>query len=121
MWAIARLPLPPHTCPRSGHGAGKGSEADTGLGGVARQATPRAAAGLVEELKAEREQKREHELDKRFGVAQERSGGRLIMKIDGERAVVVCRFGGMSPVSSPGQRPLARMRHREGNVLKDQA
>ena len=35
--------------------------------GVARQAAALAAAGLVEELKAEREEKREHELDKRLG------------------------------------------------------
>ena len=89
--------------------------------GVARQAAALAAAGLVEELKAESEKKREHELDKRFGVAQERSVGRLIMEIDGERAVVACRFGGVSHVSSPGQMPLARMRHGEGHVLKDQA
>ena len=85
--------------------------------GVARQAAALAAAGLVEELKAESEKKREHELDKRFGVAQELSVGRLIMEIDGERAVVACRFGGLSHVSSPGQRPLARRRHGEGNVL----
>ena len=51
--------------------------------GVARQASTLAAAGLVEELKAESEKKREHELDKRFGVAQELSVSRLIMEIDG--------------------------------------
>ena len=38
------------------------------------------------------------------------------MEIDGERAVVACRLGGLSRVSAPGQRPLARMRHGEGNV-----
>jgi len=43
--------------------------------------------------------------------------GRLIMEIDGERAVVACRFGGLSRVSSPGQRPLTRMRYGEGNML----
>jgi hypothetical protein len=96
---------------------GETTQAETGIVGVARQAAALAAAGLVEELKAEREKKREHELDKRFGGAQELSVGRLIMEIDGERAVVACRFGGLSHVSSPGQRPLARMRHGEGNVL----
>jgi len=89
--------------------------------GVAGQTPALATAGLVEELKAEREKKREYELDKRFGVAQELSVGRLIVEIDGERAVVACRFGGVSHVSSPGQMPLAWMRHRESNVLKDQA
>ena len=55
--------------------------------GVARQASTRAAAGLVEELKTESEQKREHELDKRCGVAQERNVGRLIVEIDGDGSV----------------------------------
>ena len=35
---------------------------------VARQAPTRAAAGLVEELKAEGEEEGEDELDKRFGL-----------------------------------------------------
>jgi hypothetical protein len=80
---------------------GETTQAETGIVGVARQAPALAAAGLVEELKAESEKKREHELDKRFGVAQELSVSRLIMEIDGERAVVACRFGGLSHVSSP--------------------
>src|SRR6266849_3676970 len=100
---------------------GETTQAETSIVGVAGQTPALATAGLVEELKAEREKKREYELDKRFGVAQELSVGRLIVEIDGERAVVACRFGGVSHVSSPGQMPLARMRHREGNVLKDQA
>jgi hypothetical protein len=37
--------------------------------GVAGQTPALAAASLVEELTAESENKREHELDKRFGVA----------------------------------------------------
>ena len=82
---------------------GETIQADTSIVGVAGQTPALATAGLVEELKAEREKKREYELDKRFGVAQELSVGRLIVEIDGERAVVACRFGGVSHVSSPGQ------------------
>src|SRR6266446_4469612 len=88
--------------------------------GVAGQATPPAAAGLVGELKAEGEEEGEDELDKRLGVGQEPKIGRLIVEIDGEGAVVTYRFGGVPHVSSPGQRPCAQMRHGEGNVLKDQ-
>ena len=66
---------------------GEPAQANPRVMGVARQAPTRAAAGLVEELKAESEKKREHELDKRCGVTQERKVGRLIVEIDGEGAV----------------------------------
>src|SRR5207244_12563824 len=89
--------------------------------GVARQAPTRAAAGLVEELKAESEKKREHELDKRCGVTQERNVGRLIVEIDGDGAVYACHLGGLSHVSSPCRGLSVKMRHREGHALKDQA
>ena len=68
--------------------------------GVACQAAPLAAAGLVCELEAEGEDKGEDELDKRFGIAQELRVGRLIAEIDGDRAVVAYRFGCVSQVSS---------------------
>jgi len=88
--------------------------------GVACQATTLAAAGLVCELEADRQDKGKDELDKRFGVAQELSVGCLIAEVDGESAVLACRFGGVSHVSSPVQMPLVRMRHGEGNVLSYQ-
>ena len=100
---------------------GETTQADTGIVGVTGQAPALAAAGLVYELKAEREDEGEDELDKRFGVAQERKVGRLIVEVDGDRAVLACRFGALSHVSSPCRWPLVRMRHREGNVLKYQA
>src|SRR4029450_1393451 len=50
---------------------GDSTQPDTGIVGVAGQAPTLAAAGLVEELKAESEEKREHELDKRLGVTKE--------------------------------------------------
>ena len=43
------------------------------------------------------------------------------MEIDGDGTVLACRFDGLSHVSPSVQRPLARMRHGEGNVWKDQA
>ena len=66
---------------------------------VARQAPTRAAAGLVEELKAEGEEEGEDELDKRVGVGQEPNVGRLIVEIDGDRTVFACQFGSLSHVS----------------------
>src|SRR5215831_13211001 len=67
---------------------GETPQPDTGIVGVAGQAPALAAAGLVEELKAEREEKREHELDKRLGVTQELKVRRLVLKIDGDGPVL---------------------------------
>jgi hypothetical protein len=89
--------------------------------GVARQAAALAAARFVFELKADREDEGEDEFDKRFGVTQECKVGCLIVEVDGDRAVFACRFDTLSHVSSPCRWLLVRMRHREGNVLKDQA
>ena len=59
--------------------------------------TPAAATGrLVRELKAKSEEKREHALDKRLGVAHEGTLGGLIVEVDGDRAVVAGWFGGLS-------------------------
>jgi hypothetical protein len=80
---------------------GEPAQADPRVMRVARQAPTRAAAGLVEELKAKSEKKRKHELDKRCGVAQERKVGCLIAEVDSDRAVVAYRFGGGSPVLIP--------------------
>ena len=55
----------------------------------------------MEELKAEREEKREHELDKRLGITQELKVRRLILKIDGDGPVLACRLGGVSQVFIP--------------------
>jgi hypothetical protein len=89
--------------------------------GGAREAGPLAAAGLVEELKAEGEEEGEDELAKRFGVGYEGTVGRLIGEIDGEGTVMAGRFGGRSHVSSPGRWLSVKMRHRERNVWKAQA
>ena len=56
---------------------------------------------LVEELKAEREEKCAHELDKRLGVTEELKVRRLVLKIDGDGPVLACRLGGVSHVLIP--------------------
>jgi len=88
--------------------------------GVTGQAPALAAAGLVEELKAEREEKREYELDKRLGITQELKVRCLILKIDGDGPVLACRLGGLFHLSPPWRWLLALMRHHEGNMLKYQ-
>ena len=70
---------------------GETTQPDTGIVGVAGQAPALAAAALVEELKTEREDKRQHELDKRFGITQEGKVGRLIVEVDGNRTVLAGR------------------------------
>src|SRR6266478_5470836 len=99
---------------------GETTQPDTGIVGVAGQAPALAAAGLVEELKAEREEKREHELDKRLGVTQELKVRRLVLKIDSDGPVLACRLGCLSHLSPPLRWSLALMRHHGGNVLKYQ-
>src|SRR5713101_572917 len=96
------------------------TEPETGIVRVAGQAPALAAAGLVEELKAEREEKREHELDKCLGVTEELQVRRLVLKIDGDGPVVACRLGCLSHLSPPLRWSLALMRHHGGNVLKYQ-
>src|SRR2546425_8747790 len=71
-------------------------------------------------LKAEREEKREHELDKRLGVTQELKVRRLVLKIDGDGPVLACRLGCLVHLSPPLRWSLALMRHHGGNVLKYQ-
>jgi len=55
----------------------------------------------MEELKAKRKEKREHELDKRLGIIKELKVGYLILKIDGDGTVLVGRLSGLSHLSSP--------------------
>ena len=100
---------------------GEPTQAETGIVGVARQAPTRAAAGLVEELKADGEEEGQDKLDTRLGGAQERSVGRLIVEIDGDGAVFACHFGGLPHASSPCRWLSVKRRHREGNAWKDQA
>jgi len=75
---------------------GDATEAHPYIMGVACQ-TPAAATGrLVRELKADRKDEGEDELDKRFGIAQECKVGRLIVEVDGNRTVLAGRCGSLS-------------------------
>jgi hypothetical protein len=100
---------------------GETAQAGAGIMGVACQAAALAATGVVCELEAEGEEEGEDAFDKRFAITKELEVGGFGVEIDGDGAVLACRFGGVSHVSSPGQRPLVRMRYGDGNVLKDQA
>ena len=89
--------------------------------GVARQASTLAAAGLVEELKAEGKEKGEDLLDKRLGVVKELVVRRFIVEINGDGAVFACHFGGLAHVSSPCRWLSVQRRHGEVNPLQEQA
>src|SRR4029434_6682898 len=97
---------------------GETTQPETGIVGVAGQAPALAAAGLVYELKAESEEKREHELDKRLGVTKELKVRRLILKIDGDSTVLACRLGCLSHLSPPLRWSLALIRTPWGNLVR---
>ena len=65
--------------------------------GVARQAPATTTAGLVFELKAQGEEKGEDEFDKRLAIVKQLKVSGLIIKIDGNGAVLSCRFDGLYP------------------------
>ena len=73
------------------------------------------------ELKAQGEDKGKDKLDKCLAIVNQLEVGGFIVEVDREGAVFAWRFGGLSHVSSPLRWGLVRMRHREGNMLKDQA
>ena len=101
---------------------GEPAEANPRVMGVARvRPPPSPATGLVEELKAEGEEKGEDELDKRLGVVKELVVSRFIVEINGDRAVFACHFGGLARVSFPCRWLSVQRRHGEGNPLQEQA
>ena len=53
------------------------------------------------ELKTQGEDESQDELDECFTIAEQLKVGRLIVEIDGDRAVRSGRFGGVGHVSSP--------------------
>ena len=123
--AIAQDEMGEHCKHRFAGGAlhppdGETTQPETGVMRMARQAPALAAAGLVEELKAEREEKREYDLDKHLGITKELKVRRRILKIDGDGTVLTCRLGGWSHLSPPLRWSLTLMRHHGGNVLKYQ-
>jgi hypothetical protein len=69
--------------------------------GVASQAPAAVTGRFVVKLKADCEDEGEDQLNKRFGVVQQRKVGRLIVEVDGEGAVLSYGFGSIAHVSSP--------------------
>jgi hypothetical protein len=89
--------------------------------GVASQRAAAITGRLVAELETQGKDKSQDELDKGSAIAEQLKVGRLIVDIDGHRAVLSGRFGGPGHVSSPcGWQPVW-MRHHEDKALKDQA
>jgi hypothetical protein len=99
---------------------GQTAEPNAGIMRVAGQ-TAAVTGRFVDELKTQGEDEGEDKLDKCLAIVNELQVGGWILKIDGNRAVLPRRFGGLSHVSSPLKSRRVWMRHREGNVLKWQA
>jgi hypothetical protein len=73
------------------------------------------------ELKAQREDEGQDELDERLGIVEELEVGGFIVEVNGNGAVLSSRFGGLGHVASPCGWQSVWMRHGEVNALKDQA
>jgi hypothetical protein len=76
---------------------------------------------FVGELKAQGEDEGQDKLNECFAITEQREVGGLIVEIGGEGAVLAFGFVGLWHVSSPFVWRWVGMRHREDNVLKDQA
>jgi len=70
---------------------------------VAGETPATATARLVCELKAEGEDERKHEFDKRLAIAKQLKVGRFILKINGDSPVFAWLFRSASHGSPPGQ------------------
>ena len=73
------------------------------------------------ELKAQGAEKGQDDLDDCVGIVKELAVSGLIVEIDSHGSVLSDRFGGLGHVSSPCGWQSVWMRHRVGNILKDQA
>jgi hypothetical protein len=67
--------------------------------GVTGQTAAARAACLMVELKADREDKRQNELNEGFAIADQLKISGLILEINGDGAVFSYRFGGVAHVS----------------------
>jgi hypothetical protein len=72
--------------------------------GVAGEAATAVAGRFVVELKAQREDEGQDELDEGLAITKELRVGGLIVEINGDRAVFAGCFSGLSHVSSPYRR-----------------
>ena len=89
--------------------------------GVAGQTPATGAGRFMGELKAQGEEKGEDEFDKCLAIVHQLHVGGWLLEIDRDGTVLAGRFSALSHVSSSVKWPLVRMRHRGGNVLRDQA
>jgi hypothetical protein len=89
--------------------------------GVTSQAPIAVTSRFVGELKAQGEDEGQDKLDECFAIVEQLEVGGFIMEIDGEGAILAFGFVGLWHVSSPFVRGWVRMRHRAGNMLKDQS
>jgi|SRR5216683_3183238 len=76
------------------------TQSDAHIVRVTGQASTAVTRGLVCELKAQGEEKGHHAFDKGLAIAQELKVGHLVLKINGDGAVVPCPFARLSHVSS---------------------
>jgi hypothetical protein len=70
---------------------------------VSRHASATATSGFVFELKAEGQEERDHEFDKRLAIAKQLKVGRFILKINRDGAVFTGLAGCIVHGSSSGQ------------------
>ena len=68
--------------------------------GMARQTAAAVAARFMVKLKADREDKRENELNESFAIAEQLKIGGVVLEINGDGTVFSYRFGGIAHVSS---------------------
>src|SRR5262245_25174351 len=74
-------------------------ETNTDIMRVTGETPAPAAVGLVLQLKAKGQEKREHELDKCLAIFNQAEVGGFVSKIDGDGAVFSRRFGRCAHVS----------------------
>ena len=88
--------------------------------GMTRQTAAAVAACLMVELEADREDEGENELNEGFAIADQLKISGLILEINGDGAVFLYCFGGVTQCHPYLIRPRKRMRYDAGNALKDQ-
>jgi hypothetical protein len=74
---------------------------------VAREAPTTSAGSLVLQLKADGQDERHHQCDKRPAVGKELKVGRFVLEIDGDGPVFAGMAGGVAHGSSSGQMVIA--------------
>src|SRR5215471_11676855 len=96
---------------------GEAAQANAGIMGVARQTAAAGTGRFVDKLEADREEKGQDKLDKRFAIADHLGVGVCVLEVDGEGSVLACHFGDLCYVSFFGRQWWVWMRHGGGNVL----